>query len=114
MKQSQFSVILYVFCISAKRIQLIIKCLFKNNFSDIDNLNNNLNNNRDNLDNNFVCVYEQVWACSFLPNEPAIKERTQREYFAQNGQPMLVNYLEKELIKKVRLFHCTLWLYFNY
>ncbi|BFY98738.1 hypothetical protein BsWGS_01778 [Bradybaena similaris] len=45
----------------------------------------------------------QVWACSFLPNEPAIKERTQKEYFAQNGQPMLVNYLEKELIKKERL-----------
>ncbi|KAI8777383.1 galactose-1-phosphate uridylyltransferase [Biomphalaria glabrata] len=45
----------------------------------------------------------QVWSCSFLPNEVAVKERMQKNYLKTHGKPMLVDYLEKELIKKERL-----------
>ncbi|KAK7486811.1 hypothetical protein BaRGS_00021958 [Batillaria attramentaria] len=45
----------------------------------------------------------QVWASSFLPNELAIKDRTQRQYMEKHGKPMLVDYLEKELKKQERI-----------
>ncbi|KAB5543678.1 hypothetical protein PHYPO_G00082190 [Pangasianodon hypophthalmus] len=34
----------------------------------------------------------QVWASSFLPNEPALAERCQREYKQKHGEPMLLQY----------------------
>jgi UDPglucose--hexose-1-phosphate uridylyltransferase len=38
----------------------------------------------------------QVWASSFVPNLPAAEDRMQREYFAQQGTPMLLDYVERE------------------
>ncbi|XP_058268194.1 galactose-1-phosphate uridylyltransferase isoform X2 [Hemibagrus wyckioides] len=38
----------------------------------------------------------QVWASSFLPNEPALAERCQREYKQQHGEPMLLQYARME------------------
>ena len=38
----------------------------------------------------------QIWAGDFLPNEIATEERTQRAYFARNGRPLLIDYLEHE------------------
>ncbi|KAL4232941.1 hypothetical protein ACF0H5_007629 [Mactra antiquata] len=45
----------------------------------------------------------QIWASSFLPNEPTVKHRTQREYYIKHKSPMLVDYVKKELNKKERL-----------
>ncbi|CAH4037381.1 probable galactose-1-phosphate uridylyltransferase [Pieris brassicae] len=45
----------------------------------------------------------QIWASSFLPNEPAVKDRSQKQYFEKYGRPMLVDYVEQELIKKERI-----------
>ncbi|XP_026798281.3 galactose-1-phosphate uridylyltransferase isoform X2 [Pangasianodon hypophthalmus] len=38
----------------------------------------------------------QVWASSFLPNEPALAERCQREYKQKHGEPMLLQYARME------------------
>ncbi|KAK3098097.1 hypothetical protein FSP39_016050 [Pinctada imbricata] len=45
----------------------------------------------------------QVWASSYLPNDPAIKHRTQREYYMKHKSPMLVDYVKQELNKKERI-----------
>lgn len=41
-------------------------------------------------------VFPQVWASSFLPNEPTLAERCQREYKQQHGEPMLLQYARME------------------
>lgn len=41
-------------------------------------------------------VFVQVWASSFLPNEPALAERCQREYKQLHGEPMLLQYAHME------------------
>merc|ERR1711970_1153360 len=38
----------------------------------------------------------QIWASSFIPNEPALADRNQREYLATHGKNMLVEYAEME------------------
>jgi len=43
----------------------------------------------------------QVWASSYLPNEPCTKHKTQREYQQKYKKNMLVEYAQKELVKKV-------------
>ncbi|XP_027046751.1 galactose-1-phosphate uridylyltransferase-like [Pocillopora damicornis] len=45
----------------------------------------------------------QIWASSFLPNEAAIKHRTQREYLEKHKIPMLVEYARLEAEQKVRI-----------
>ncbi|KAK6179882.1 hypothetical protein SNE40_012135 [Patella caerulea] len=45
----------------------------------------------------------QIWASSFLPNELAVKDRTQKEFYDKYKKPMLVDYTEKELSKKERV-----------
>lgn len=40
--------------------------------------------------------FPQVWASSFLPNEPALAERCQREYKQKHGEPMLLQYARME------------------
>lgn len=45
----------------------------------------------------------QIWACSFLPNEPTKKDHHQRVFKEKYGKPMLVDYLEKEIAKKERI-----------
>ena len=45
----------------------------------------------------------QIWSSDFLPNEAAVKDRTQREFYRVNdGKPMLLDYLEVELAEKVK------------
>lgn len=41
-------------------------------------------------------VFLQVWASSFLPNEPALAQRCQREYKQKHGEPMLLQYARME------------------
>lgn len=45
----------------------------------------------------------QIWASSFLPNEPRIKEHYQLEYYKQFKRPLLMDYVAKELEKKERI-----------
>lgn len=45
----------------------------------------------------------QIWASSFMPNEPKLKDTNQKDYFAKYGRPMLLDYVNKELEKKERL-----------
>ncbi|XP_047102724.1 probable galactose-1-phosphate uridylyltransferase isoform X2 [Schistocerca piceifrons] len=45
----------------------------------------------------------QIWASSFLPNEARIKDMHQRKYYEKFGNPMLLDYLKKELQKQVRV-----------
>ncbi|BDH46624.1 galactose-1-phosphate uridylyltransferase [Salmonella enterica subsp. enterica serovar Choleraesuis] len=39
----------------------------------------------------------QVWANSFLPNEAATEDATQREWLALHGSPMLLDYVKREM-----------------
>ncbi|XP_067013496.1 galactose-1-phosphate uridylyltransferase isoform X2 [Anabrus simplex] len=45
----------------------------------------------------------QIWASSFLPNEARIKNEKQLEYYEKYKRPMLMDYVEKELDKKIRI-----------
>lgn len=38
----------------------------------------------------------QLWASDFLPNEAAIEDRHQREYYAAKGTPLLIDYARAE------------------
>lgn len=38
----------------------------------------------------------QIWANNFLPNELAREEQTQKAWYAQHGEPMLLQYARKE------------------
>jgi UDPglucose--hexose-1-phosphate uridylyltransferase len=40
--------------------------------------------------------HSQVWAQSQIPNEPAKELVSQRDYFAANGRPLLLDYLHEE------------------
>lgn len=39
----------------------------------------------------------QIWASDFLPNEPAKEDQQQRAHSEQNGSPLLLDYLEREV-----------------
>ncbi|XP_014246580.1 probable galactose-1-phosphate uridylyltransferase [Cimex lectularius] len=45
----------------------------------------------------------QIWASSFIPSEPALKDKTQREYYISNRTPMLMDYVRKEIENKERI-----------
>lgn len=45
----------------------------------------------------------QIWASSFMPNEPRIKDLNLKEYYAKYGRPMLMDYMQREVEKKERV-----------
>jgi UDPglucose--hexose-1-phosphate uridylyltransferase len=45
----------------------------------------------------------QIWAGDALPNEPAKEDRQQRDYLAECGRPLLVDYAKVELARQERL-----------
>lgn len=45
----------------------------------------------------------QIWATNTIPNEPAKEDLKQREYFAKNGQSLLIDYLATETQLKERI-----------
>jgi UDPglucose--hexose-1-phosphate uridylyltransferase len=45
----------------------------------------------------------QIWAGSFLPNEPAKEDERQARYFAEKGRLLLTDYLEEELKRGERI-----------
>lgn len=45
----------------------------------------------------------QIWASNFLPNEIALEDRTQADYFAKRNAVLLLDYAKKELALKERI-----------
>ncbi len=45
----------------------------------------------------------QIWATEHIPNEPAAELASQREYLAEHGHPLLLDYLELELKLRERV-----------
>lgn len=45
----------------------------------------------------------QIWSSSFIPNEAKIKDKFLRDYYQRKGRPLLMDYLQKELLKKERI-----------
>lgn len=45
----------------------------------------------------------QIWAASFLPNEPAAEDFHQRQYFREHGRPLLLDLADRELDAGVRV-----------
>lgn len=45
----------------------------------------------------------QIWASSFLPNEPRVKDKTQKAYFEKMGIPLLVDYVTQEMKRNERI-----------
>ncbi|XP_064390137.1 galactose-1-phosphate uridylyltransferase-like [Halichondria panicea] len=45
----------------------------------------------------------QIWATSFLPNDPLQMDTNQRQYYAEKGRPMLVDYVQLEMKEKERI-----------
>jgi UDPglucose--hexose-1-phosphate uridylyltransferase len=45
----------------------------------------------------------QIWASSFLPNEPSAEDKAQKAYLSKHGTPLLVKYISLELTKKERI-----------
>ncbi|QIW16544.1 galactose-1-phosphate uridylyltransferase [Pasteurellaceae bacterium RH1A] len=45
----------------------------------------------------------QIWASNFLPNEIEIEDQCQRDYLAQYGSPLLLDYAKRELEKNERI-----------
>lgn len=43
----------------------------------------------------------QIWASMFYPNEPRIKDFHQKQYFEKFKKPLLMDYVQKEINKKV-------------
>jgi UDPglucose--hexose-1-phosphate uridylyltransferase len=58
----------------------------------------------------------QVWACSALPSEPAVEDRQQRLYLEQQGAPLLIHALQRELENASRIVvqneHWVTWVPF--
>ncbi|KAG5899589.1 hypothetical protein JTB14_022917 [Gonioctena quinquepunctata] len=47
----------------------------------------------------------QIWASTFLPNEPRVKDVNLKEYFQKYKRPMLMDYVAKEIEKKKRIVY---------
>lgn len=45
----------------------------------------------------------QIWASSFVPNEPKLKDIYQKAYYEKTGRPLLVDYVAQELEKRERI-----------
>lgn len=44
----------------------------------------------------------QIWASSYLPTEAKKKDKSLSDYYTRNKKPLLMDYMEKELEKKVK------------
>lgn len=47
----------------------------------------------------------QIWASTFFPNEPRVKDTNLRKYYDKYKKPMLQDYVEKELQKRERIVY---------
>ncbi|RXM95005.1 Galactose-1-phosphate uridylyltransferase [Acipenser ruthenus] len=51
----------------------------------------------------YLDITVHVWASNFLPNEPRLADRCQREYYRDKGVPMLLEYAKQEIQRKERV-----------
>ena len=82
----------------------IVKVTHVSNSSLYESIDTNFKGHIQSESSIFQChsnVLFQVWASSFLPNEAAIKDKTQKEFYAKHKKPMLLDYVQKEISKKV-------------
>lgn len=49
----------------------------------------------------------QIWASSFLPDEPRIEDNQQAKYYKKTNFPMLLEYLNEEIKRQVCTFHVS-------
>ena len=47
--------------------------------------------------------HSQIWAQSIVPNEPAKEWISQKEYYTDNGRPLLIDYVKEEQKNKERI-----------
>jgi UDPglucose--hexose-1-phosphate uridylyltransferase len=53
----------------------------------------------------------QIWASSIIPDEPALEDRQQREYYQKHKVPLLKAYSDEELKRQIRIVtHNHHWL----
>ena len=52
----------------------------------------------------------QIWASSYLPNEPRIKDKNLKAYYNKHESPMLFDYMKKEVKKRVCIHTMKLYL----
>ncbi|XP_018316590.1 galactose-1-phosphate uridylyltransferase isoform X2 [Mycetomoellerius zeteki] len=45
----------------------------------------------------------QIWSSSFLPNEIKIKDGYLKDFYTRNKKPLLIDYMQKEILKKDRI-----------
>ncbi|XP_018405135.1 PREDICTED: probable galactose-1-phosphate uridylyltransferase isoform X1 [Cyphomyrmex costatus] len=45
----------------------------------------------------------QIWSSSFLPNEIRIKDGYLKDFYVRNKKPLLIDYMQKEILKKDRI-----------
>lgn len=45
----------------------------------------------------------QIWASSFLPTEPAVKDARMRQYYIEHGRAILDDYVHKEVARQDRV-----------
>lgn len=45
----------------------------------------------------------QIWASSFMPNDPYLEDLNQKAYYQKHGRPLLDDYVKKELQKQERI-----------
>ena len=45
----------------------------------------------------------QIWASSFIPTEAKVKDRLLCDFYRRKGIPLLMDYVQKEIIKKVKV-----------
>lgn len=45
----------------------------------------------------------QIWSSSYLPNEIRIKDGYLNDYYMRNKKPLLIDYMQKEILKKDRI-----------
>lgn len=45
----------------------------------------------------------QIWASNFIPQEPALEDRKQKEYLEEHAKNLLLTYVQKEQDKKERI-----------
>ena len=46
----------------------------------------------------------QIWATSFLPHQPDLKDRNMKKYYMKHKRPLLLDYVHKELEKQVNIY----------
>lgn len=56
----------------------------------------------------------QIWASSFLPSEPTVKDTCQRKYYEKHGRALLMDYVQQEIERNVSIAFSFSKIYLGY